>query len=251
MLHLVVKISMCSFPFPYVLSIAGHDPCAGAGLTSDIKVFDHHNVYGLSVVTAITIQNDIEFKRVQWVNLDLMIDQINILFKSYPIEVVKIGLIEDFIILKQLVQHLKNINQEIKIIWDPILQSSSGFGFHDCNHMDDEVFQHMYLITPNAKEFDIIKQQVTDIKKTNYLLKGGHLQENKGTDILWHANKELKIEGKSFNGKSKHGTGCVLSSAIASNLAKGKDLKNSCILAKKYVEEFILSTNENLGIHQF
>lgn len=242
---------MHSFPFPYVLSIAGHDPCAGAGLTSDIKTFDHHAVYGLSVVTAITIQNDIEFKRVQWVDLDLMIDQINMLFKSYLIKVVKIGLIEDFMALKQLIQHLKNLNQEIKIIWDPILQSSSGFDFHDCNQMDNEVFQDIYLITPNAKEFEIIKQQVTDIKKINYLLKGGHLQENKGTDILWHAGVELTIEGKSFDGKSKHGTGCVLSSAIASNLAKGKDLKNSCILAKKYVEKFILSTDENLGIHQF
>lgn len=242
---------MGSFPFPYVLSIAGHDPCAGAGFTSDIKTFDHHKVYGLSVVSAITIQNDFYFKNVKWIDSHLIIDQVNILLKTYPIEIVKIGLIENFKVLKNLVKKLKKINQEIKIIWDPILKSSSGFDFHEMNSLDDDVFQYLYLITPNIEEFGIIKQQVTDIGNISYLLKGGHSQENRGTDILWHAGEELKIKGKSFNGKSKHGTGCVLSSAIAANLAKGNDLASSCILAKKYIEEFILSSDENLGIHQF
>jgi len=247
----VIKNNMGSQLFPYVLSIAGHDPSAGAGITSDIKTFDHHTVYGFSVVTAITVQNDTEIHKIQWIDPNLIIAQINILFKSYPIEVVKIGIIENFKILKQLIKHLKRLNPELKIIWDPILKSSSGFKFHNNEHIDNDVFQHLYLITPNIQEFNMIKRYIANPNTVSYLLKGGHLNQNRGTDILHLADEQIIIKGKSFNGISKHGTGCVVSSAIASNLAKGKNLITSCILAKKYVENFILSTENNLGIHQF
>ncbi|TLX76873.1 hydroxymethylpyrimidine/phosphomethylpyrimidine kinase [Labilibacter sediminis] len=242
---------MASFPQPYVLSIAGHDPCAGAGLTADLKTFEHHKVYGLSVVTAITVQNDYDFKDVQWVDINLIEDQVKILFEAYKIDFVKIGLIENFSVLKRLLELLKEINPEVKIIWDPILKSSSGYGFHEVDNFNEELLNHLYLITPNAEEYELLQKHISDISSVNCLLKGGHSEEHKGTDILKYQGQQISIKGESFNGKSKHGTGCVLSSAIVSNLVNGMDMKNACIQAKKYVEQYILSTDENLGIHQF
>lgn len=233
----------------YALSIAGHDPSAGAGLTADIKTFEQCQVYGLSVVSAITIQSDAHFNEVSWVNIDLLKKQINILFDAYAIEVVKIGLIENLAILQEIVWLLKTRNKDVKIIWDPILKSSSGFHFHEIKKQDlKQLLDAIYLITPNQPEFDALGLAKDDALKCAYLLKGGH-HENPGTDVLFTKKDKYVFEGKSFGGLSKHGTGCVLSSAIAAHLALGFSLEEACRKGKCYVEKFILSNETNLGWH--
>lgn len=235
---------------PYVLTIAGHDPSGGAGLNADIKTFEANEVMGLSVVTGITVQNDADFEEVQWLSFQWIEKQIRILFKMYEINVAKIGILENMDMLSKLIQLLLQCNPDIKIIWDPIIKSSSGFLLNKVEQIDKQILQSLYLITPNKPEYEWLQEKGFDFNECNYLLKGGHDEENRGTDSLFQDGKSVRIDGESFKGKSKHGTGCVLSAAIASNLAKEDSLHEACTKAKRYVEAFILSNDDNLGYHQ-
>ncbi|WP_066632159.1 hydroxymethylpyrimidine/phosphomethylpyrimidine kinase [Labilibacter marinus] len=235
---------------PFVLTIAGHDPSAGAGITADLKTFEQHSVYGFSVVTAITVQNDHQFLANHPVGIDVILHQIKILMESYPIDVAKIGLVNSFDELKEIIALLKNRNPDIKIIWDPIIKSSSGFNFHQDMSIEEEILNKLFLITPNYNEYEMLKNKGIDLFKYSCLLKGGHNKEKPGTDILITNGEQTEIEGKSFHGQSKHGTGCVLSSAISANLAHNLGILQACIQGKKYVERFILSNEGNLGFHQ-
>ena len=243
----------------YTLTIAGFDPSGGAGLLADIKTFEQCGVYGLGICTSVTYQNDIEFKNVDWLSLDSIFSQLDILLKRYLVSVVKIGLVKDLEMLQQIVGELKRRNDKIKIIWDPILKSSSGFSFH--NKIDIEqlskVLRQLFLITPNREE--IIKMGEGDdadkiaLQMSEYcsvLLKGGHTDDESRADDWLYVNGEAElISGERLIGRTKHGTGCVLSSAIASFLSLGYSLSESCNMAKGYVTAFIGSSDDLLGWH--
>lgn len=247
---------------PYALSIAGYDPSGGAGLLADIKTMEANHVYGLGVCSALTFQNDIEFERVKWISYEQIVEQIDILYRRLRFKYVKIGLIESLDVLKKLTNHLLQIDSEMKIIWDPILKASAGFTFH--NQIEAEklfsVLQKLFLVTPNLDEAKVL---FANIELTNdnlsaiiqnkdlcsVLLKGGHSEGDNINDILFENGQQTVFKGKRFNGYSKHGTGCVLSSAISSNLAKGEQLDFSCEKAKEYIHQLILSNKTNLGYH--
>lgn len=243
----------------YALSIAGFDPSAGAGILGDIKTFENNHIYGLGVCSAITIQNDIHFKSVEWIPIASIQHQTDILFERYPIEWVKIGLIENFEILSLLIHHLYTKNKQIKIIWDPILKASAGFEFH--SHFNQEnlikIFRKLYLITPNYEEIKRLfpAKPASDTAKylsqhCAILLKGGHRDDNKkSTDCLFTENKTYEFIGKYAKEYSKHGSGCVLSSALLANLAKGYTLPEACEHAKKYIQKFLESNHSLLGYH--
>lgn len=242
---------------PYVLSIAGFDPSSGAGVLADIKTMEQCGVYGLGVSTATTFQNESEFDGVSWLSFEEVQKQLKPLLRKYDIKVVKIGLIQNLEILEQLISLLTTHYSQLKIVWDPILSASAGFEFHsaiDKNRLS-QVLGFIYLITPNQQEFEKLGFSMdTELPiKTNVLLKGGHAEVH--DDIL------LKIDGKKKNIErhliigvtkklySKHGSGCVLSSAIASYLASGNDLVQSCELGKRYVEHLLGSNEGLLGYH--
>ena len=117
-------------PRPIVLSIAGFDPSGGAGLLADIKTIESHKVYGLGVLTCSTLQNELVFKEINWLETAYIKNQIKLLHQVSKIEVVKIGLVKSLKSLKKITQYLLELNPFVKIIWDPILSSSSGFVFH-------------------------------------------------------------------------------------------------------------------------
>lgn len=245
----------------FTMSIAGFDPCSGAGLTADIKTFEQHEVQGLGVVSAITYQNESEFKSVDWLSFEQIKKQIEILLSKYRIGFVKIGLIESLEVLKQVTALLKGYDSNIKIIWDPILKSSTNFDFH--NDIDKAsvltLLKDMYLITPNLPECEKLfgSSNVSEIQTIiknngicNVLIKGGHSINDDVTDVLTEANNVANFNGKRLVNKDKHGTGCVLSSAICSNLSKGVSLHNSIEQAKLYVTRFIDSNATLLGYHK-
>jgi hydroxymethylpyrimidine/phosphomethylpyrimidine kinase len=242
---------------PYVLSIAGFDPSGGAGILADIKTFENNKVYGLGVSTAITFQNDEAFESLNWISVQDIKKQIQVLSKRFTFEWVKIGLIENIDVLSQIIYTLKNINPDCKIIWDPILKASAGFVFH--KGLDEEKLlntcRKIFLITPNLEEIKVLFPELSIVEATAYLsafcnvlLKGGHGNAEQANDILYIKNKKIVFESKKFN-YEKHGTGCVLSSAILSELALGNDLENSCRLGKEYINEFIKSHSGLLGYH--
>jgi len=110
---------------PYVLTIAGLDPGSGAGLTADIKTFEQLKVYGLAVCTGLTLQTEDEFISVSWRKIDDVKKEVDLLLFKYPVKVVKFGIVPSFDFLDQLVTFIKNFNEDIQIIVDPIWQSST------------------------------------------------------------------------------------------------------------------------------
>ena len=240
---------------PYCLTIAGFDPTAGAGVLADIKTFESFGVYGMGIITSNTFQTDNEFVNVKWMDVNDILNQMELLMKKYDFKALKIGLIKDFDTLLQVIQLAKELSPDIHIVWDPILKSSSGFNFHSEQSLQlCYLVDYCSLITPNWNEFETMwnvdPTKLSTVETTSsILLKGGHRKEKNGCDVLYSAGQSIEIAGNSFHGKSKHGTGCVLSAAIAANLAKGANLLDSCTIAKSYVEKFILSNDSNLGYH--
>lgn len=241
-----------------VLSLAGFDPSGGAGVLSDIKTFEQHKVYGLSISTANTLQTENKFYSVEWEKIETVLKSLDVLLKSYPVEIIKIGIVPSFEYLSQLVKHIKNKNAEIKIIVDPIIKSSTGFDFQKTIDKKEliSVLKNIYLITPNTQEAMILTN-TADSKEAakqlsehcNVLLKGGHNEKEIGIDYLYMNEERIELKPTLTNLSAKHGSGCVLSAAIVSNLALGFDLKKACIEAKKYVERFLNSNKSLLGFH--
>ena len=135
----------------YILTIAGHDPSAGAGISSDIKTFEAHNLYGLSVCTAVTVQNDIDFKDCIWTDTHVILSQIETLFERFEISVVKIGIIKSWATLLLILEKIHVLNPNIKIVLDPIIKATAGFDFHTTENqvLLDTIWKKCYLITPN------------------------------------------------------------------------------------------------------
>lgn len=114
---------------PFVLTIAGLDPSGGAGILADIKTFEQHKVTGFGISTANTIQTENVFHEIQWTNSDFIIRSIETLFNSYKISSVKIGIVSSLNDLNQIISTIKNLSPTTKIIWDPVLKSTTKFEF--------------------------------------------------------------------------------------------------------------------------
>lgn len=243
---------------PYVLSIAGYDASAGAGVLADVKTFEAIGVYGLAVTTCITYQNDQKFEGVHWLSKKKIKNQLYPILDAYKIEYIKIGLIENLEVLSEIIQLLETYNASVKIIWDPILRASAGFDFHKKipKKLGQHILESINFVTPNwnevtllSNEKDIIAGAEKIAKYCNVYLKGGHNIETPATDMIW-INKKLDIlHPKNITELSKHGTGCVLSSALAAYLALGNSMHASCEKAKAYTYQFLISNESNLGYH--
>lgn len=245
---------------PTVLSIAGFDPSAGAGVLADVKTFEAFGVYGMGVVSALTYQNDVDFEKVEWLSLSKIIGQIEVLQKRFAFEYIKIGLIEDLEVLQRLISYLTSPISHPKIIYDPILKASAGFEFYKNKDQKllEKICSQLYLITPNIPEALQLGTHKDAEKNAKHLstfcnvyLKGGHSVEKKGFDLLFTKDKkEVLFPTTAEHVPPKHGSGCVLSSAITANLTMGLSLEQACLEAKKYITEFLSSNDTLLGYHK-
>ena len=243
---------------PIVLSIAGFDPSGGAGLTADVKTFEQHKVYGLSLCTAITLQTENEFFDIRWSKIKSTITAVEVLLKKYEVAVVKIGIVRSFRFLEVVVSYLHNYYPHIKIIIDPIFKSSTGFGFYENTNKKQffKLLKKCYLITPNTSEASSISSNTNAFEaakeislQCNVLLKGGHNKENLGHDYLFQQNEIIEFKPINKIVFPKHGSGCVLSAAITANIALGYNLKEACEKAKQYIESILLSNESLLAYH--
>lgn len=245
---------------PFVLSIAGFDPLAGAGVLADVKTFEQHRVHGFAINTGNTIQTENEFFEMQWTDLSFVLKSLEKLFDNYTIKAVKIGIVPSLEYLKQIVFVLKKLSPNTKIVWDTVLKSTTEFDFLNIENQTVliEILQEIDLITPNYDEIlqlssKEINAETTAILLSEYchvLLKGGHNPEEIGVDYLYLQNEFFSF-GPNTNTEifEKHGSGCVLSSAITANLALEQDLKTACVNAKKYIETYLQSNPTKLGHH--
>ncbi|MDT0676196.1 hydroxymethylpyrimidine/phosphomethylpyrimidine kinase [Autumnicola musiva] len=245
---------------PFVLSIAGFDPSVGAGLMADIKTFENLKCYGLAVNTANTIQNDEKFEACHWTSEAIILQQLELLLESFPVEVVKIGIVENHQVLNNLIDRLFEKNSSIRIIWDPVLKSSSGFTFQEVQEFQKKlksILERIFLITPNLDELNMfypestMEEAIRKISsKTNLYLKGGHRSEAIGLDELFTTEGEsLSFKPGRTDCTEKHGSGCVLSSAVAAHLALGNSLPEAARKAKDYIEKVLASNKTLLGYH--
>lgn len=244
---------------PIVMSVAGLDPNGGAGLLADIKTFEQNKVYGLGVITAQTIQTENTFFSVRWETDKNIIETIQKMLYGYNVKAVKVGIVQNIYSLHRIVSSVHAVDKNIQIILDPVIRSTTGFNFWQEGVSENllyKVLEMVTIMTPNYKE---VMQLVPDAdakeaaKKLsvhcNVLLKGGHNEEEQGVDYLFSNQQVLKLEPDIVTAFSKHGSGCVLSSAIAANLALGNDLANACRKAKSFTEKFLLSNPSLLGYH--
>lgn len=247
---------------PYVMTIAGFDPSAGAGILADIKTFESYHTYGFAVNTASTVQNDEEFTSVEWLPTPLILKQMDILLNKFEVTWVKIGLIENISVLYDITSHLKKNYRKVKIIWDPILKASAGFNFH--SEIDyqllGKILKNLYAITPNIPEAEKLfpdfkfdenfNKFLKENKYCNVIIKGGHSASREANDIVFDKKNITVLTGVKYPEYKKHGTGCIFSAALIASLAHNRDFITSCRNAKTYVEVFLTSSKTLLGYHR-
>ena len=244
---------------PYVLTIAGFDPSGGAGLLADVKTFEQHRVYGLAINTGNSIQTENVFYEMQWTDLEFVLRSMETLFENYDIKAAKIGIVPSLDYLKEIIFAIKRLSPKTKIVWDTVLKSTTEFDFMTINNrlILTDILNKIDLITPNFNEIlqlssekinaDTIASALSEYCAV--FLKGGHRPEEIGTDYLFTEKEVVMLSPKHTFLSEKHGSGCVLSSAITANIALEQDLKTACSNAKNYIEDFLLSNQTKLGFH--
>lgn len=243
------------------LTIAGSDCSGGAGIQADIKTMTTNGVYAMSAITALTAQNTTGVSDILEVTPDFLGKQIDMIFTDIVPDAVKVGMVSNSKLIKTIVDKLY-FYKATNIVVDPVMVSTSGD-----NLMQSEAIITMkscllpiaILVTPNIIEAEIltsmeIKNEEDMVKAAicinqtygcSVLIKGGH-NINDANDILCENGKIKWFYGKRINNLNTHGTGCTLSSAIATNLAKGYNLETSVQRAKNYIS-WALSFMLNLG----
>lgn len=236
-----------------VLTIAGSDSCGGAGIQADIKTMSALGVYGMSVITAVTAQNTVGVQKVMDVTEDMVEAQIISIFSDINVDAVKIGMVSNSNIIK-IIKRLLGQYKAKNIVVDPVMVSKSGYFLlkPEAEEAIKELVSISDIVTPNIPEAEVLsemkienaegmKEAALKIKKMgakNVLIKGGH-RCNDANDILLYENNFITLEGHRIDTKNTHGTGCTLSSAIASHLAKGYSVKESVSLSKEYITKAI------------
>lgn len=232
------------------LTIAGSDCSGGAGIQADLKTFAMHNVYGMSVITALTAQNTTGVRSAVDVKADFIAHQLAAVFEDIKPDAVKIGMVSNSATILTLATNLKKY-EATNIVVDPVMVATSGAHLLQpaaVKTLVQYLLPMATVITPNIAEAEILSQtkitsenhmQVAAIKihqmtKTSVLIKGGNFDEG-SNDFLLHEGKGYWFKGPKIENENTHGTGCTLSSAIAANLAKEFDVINSVLNAKKYV----------------
>ena len=244
-----------------VLTIAGSDCSGGAGIQADIKTMIMNGVYAMSVITALTAQNTTGVFGIQESPVEFVDQQMDCVFQDIFPDAVKIGMLSSPEIMHHVAAGLQKYEAR-HIVLDPVMVSTSGHRLMQKEAeetLQKELFPLAEVITPNIPEAEVLTGlKITDADSMelaaraisnefhiSVLLKGGHRVED-ANDLLYTDGKTQWLKGERINNPNTHGTGCTLSSAIASNLAKGYDLTDSVIRAKSYLPD-ALRADLNLG----
>lgn len=234
-----------------VMSIAGVDPSAGAGIYADLKTFQAIGVYGTGVVTALTAQNPYKFFSSSPVSLEYIEEQIDSVFDSYEVEFIKTGMLYSPEIIKLVSKKIKQYN--LKAVVDPVMVATSGGDLTKediADAFNKYLLPNSILTTPNISEAEKltgleIKTKEDAIKASKMIvcdniITGGHLD---GINTISINGNVSTIKQELIKTDNLHGTGCNLSSAIVAFLAKNNDLNTSIIKALDYVYEGIKNGN--------
>ena len=240
-----------------ILTIAGSDSGAGAGIQSDLRTAAALGGYALSVVTAVTAQNTQGVKSVNPVSNKVLQEQLRAVLEDYALGAVKTGLIPNHQAVLTIAAHLKKC-KHIPLIIDPVIRSSSGKEFLNAKALatlKKHLIPRALLVTPNIPEAELLsgikikteadrERAALEILKLGcsaVLIKGGHVSGTKCTDLLVVKNgKRVRFTGPRIVTRNSHGTGCVLSSAIAFQVAQGDSLPGAVKKAKAFLSRQLL-----------
>ena len=232
------------------LSIAGSDSSGGAGVQADLKTMTMNGVFAMSAITALTAQNTTGVTGILQADPEILKKQIDAVFEDIRPDAVKIGMVSSSGLIKTIAERLQHYKAE-NIVDDPVMVATSGSRLISETEIDTLKTQLMPMatvITPNIPEAEVLAEMeirseddmVEAAKKIHemyhcaVLCKGGH-SLNDANDLLYQDGETTWFHGKRINNPNTHGTGCTLSSAIASNLAKGYSLEESIHRAKEYI----------------
>lgn len=244
-----------------VLTIAGSDCSGGAGIQADIKTMTAHKVYAMSAITALTAQNTTGVYGVFESTPEFLEQQLDCIFKDIFPDAIKIGMVSSIPLIDVIVKKLTEYNAK-NIVVDPVMFSTSGHALMCIDAMDtlkNKLIPLADIITPNISEAEALcgfsienTEQMLEAAKVissllngSVLIKGGHLTDS-ADDLLYNDGKVTWFKGEKINNPNTHGTGCTLSSAIASNLALGFNMNDSVKNAKSYITG-ALKANLDLG----
>ena len=249
-------------PKSKVLIIAGSDSSGGAGIQADIKTVTSLGSYAMTAITAVTTQNTTGVKSIVPIKPKEISSQIDFSAKDIRPNAIKIGMLHSKQVIQTVSKSLNKINVK-NIVLDPVMVAKGGAKLVNNTaiiYIRNKLIKNIFLITPNIPEAEILTKikinSTKDMIKAgkilislgakNVLIKGGHLNTKQMNDILLNKKIIKVFRNKKYSSKNTHGTGCTLSSAIATYLSCGKDLIKSCELGIKYVNDAIKS-NLNLG----
>lgn len=243
------------------LTIAGSDSSGGAGIQADIKTMTAHGVYAMSAVTALTAQNTTGVTGIMEVTPEFLREQIDDIFTDIYPDAVKIGMVSSRRLIEVIAERLAHYGAA-NIVVDPVMVATSGarlIGEEAVETLKERLLPMATVLTPNIPEAEVLSGMdvrtaedmeraaalIGDTYGCAVLVKGGH-QLNDANDLLYRGGRLKWFRGKRIHNPNTHGTGCTLSSAIASNLAKGRDLDASVEMAKRYLS-LALSDMLDLG----
>ena len=232
------------------LTIAGSDSCGGAGIQADIKTMTANGVYAMCAVTALTAQNTLGVTDILESTPHFLEEQLDAVFTDILPDAVKIGMVSSSALISAIAKKLRQYGPK-HIVVDPVMVATSGARLLQedaVNALTKELLPLSEVVTPNIPEAEILSgmsihsagdmETAARIISETYhccvLCKGGH-QVNDADDLLWQDGRGHWFHGRRIPNPNTHGTGCTLSSAIASNLAKGYDLTESVERAKAYI----------------
>ncbi len=237
---------------PVCLTVAGSDSGGCAGIQVDLKTFEYFNVFGTSVITTVTAQNPKEVQSIHPVPDAEVTSQLKAVFDMFDIRAIKTGMLYSENIICRLLEFLEHINYDDFLIIDPIMVAGCGdplskvsrYGF-----ITGKLLRASDLVTPNLAEAEVLLgrtlksysdiiiavRELSEMFKTNVLLKGGHFKHEMASDWYCDGDEIYEVSCPYLKVKTTHGTGCRLSSAIAANVAIGKSIFESVRIGKIYV----------------
>jgi len=232
------------------LTIAGSDCSGGAGIQADMKTMIMNGVYAMSVITAMTAQNTTGVFAIQESTPEFLKQQIDAVFEDIFPDAVKIGMMASAELIEVIAEGLER-HRAKNVVIDPVMVATSGSALMKNNALEALIHKLLplaTLVTPNIPEAQVLSgltitskddmviaaKKISETCRCAVLLKGGH-SINDANDLLYANGELVWFEGKRINNPNTHGTGCTLSSAIASNLAKGFTLAESVQRAKAYI----------------
>jgi hydroxymethylpyrimidine/phosphomethylpyrimidine kinase len=238
-----------------VLTIAGSDSGGGAGIQADLKAMAANGVYGLSVITSVTAQNTRGVKSAHDLPLPIIEAQLDAIFEDFEVAAVKTGMLASAQIVDLVSRKLRE-NRAANLVVDPVMIAKSGHPLLQqdaVDHLRTALIPLALVVTPNVHEAERLSglsiKTLTDARQAakiihklgcrHVLIKGGHLLEEKGTDLLYDGRFFNLFKGEFIDSPHTHGTGCTYASAIAAQLAKGKALPEAVQTAKTYITEAI------------